>query len=40
MIWHKESLSLRIAAGAFPAAQMWDVAIGMSREFSFHEADA
>ena len=40
MISPEDRLSLRIAAGAFPTARLWDVAIGMSREFSFHAADA
>ena len=40
MIAPDDRLSLRIAAGAFPAARLWDVQIGMSREFSFHAADA
>ena len=28
--------SLRLVAGAFPIAKLWDVAIGMNREFTFH----
>lgn len=35
-----DRMSLRIAVGAFPTARLWDVAIGMSREFTFHAADA
>lgn len=40
MISPDARLALRIAAGAFPAARLWDVAIGMSREFTFRDADA
>ncbi len=40
MILPDDRLSIRIAAGAFPAARLWDVQIGMSREFSFRTADA
>ena len=40
MIPPDDRLSLRIAAGAFPCARLWDVEIGMSREFSFRAADA
>lgn len=40
MISPDERLALRIAAGAFPAAKLWDVRIGMSREFTFDAADA
>lgn len=35
MISPEDRLSLTIAAGAFPTAQLWDVTIGMSREFTF-----
>jgi Protein of unknown function (DUF2971) len=34
----EDRLSLRLAAGAFPSAKLWDVAIGMNREFTFHAA--
>jgi hypothetical protein len=40
MIDSDDRLSLRIAAGAFPDASLWDVEIGMSREFYFRRADA
>jgi len=39
MISPEDKLSLRIASGGFPTARLWDVEIGMSREFSFHAAD-
>lgn len=39
MISPEDKLSLRIASGAFPKARLWDVEIGMSREFIFHAAD-
>ena len=40
MISPEDRRSLRIAARAFPSAKLWDVTIGMSREFSFEAADA
>lgn len=40
MISPEDRLSLRVASGAFPDAQLWDVVIGMSRELSFHGANA
>lgn len=40
MISPDDRLSLRMAAGAFPTARMWDVDIGMNREFTFRAADA
>lgn len=40
MISTEDKLSLRIASGAFPLVQLWDVQIGMNREFNFHAVDA
>jgi hypothetical protein len=41
MISPEDRLSLKLAAGAFPNAKLWDVSIGMSRELLFHvSADA
>lgn len=40
MISAEDRLSLRIASGAYPMAQLRDVTIGMSREFSFRDAAA
>jgi len=39
MISSEDRHSLRIAARSFPTARLWDVDIGMSREFSFRAAD-
>jgi hypothetical protein len=36
MILPEHRKSLRLAAGAFPRAMLWDVSIGMSRELTFH----
>lgn len=40
MISPENRLSLCLAAGAFPEAKLWDVEIGMSREFSLRAVNA
>ncbi len=40
MISADDRLALRIAAGAYPLARLRDIAIGMSREFTFRDTDA
>lgn len=39
MISAEDRVSLCIAAGAYPTARLYDVSIGMSRDFTFREAD-
>ncbi|NTW55221.1 MAG: DUF2971 domain-containing protein [Chlorobaculum sp.] len=39
MIKPEDRLSLVIASGAYPTAQLWDVAIGMNCDFSFNAAN-
>ena len=36
MMSPEDRISLRLAASAFPTVKLWDVSIGMNREFTFH----